>query len=108
MNGIVNSGFMATPPIEEAPIDNSTGRFTDMWKNHFDTISQTLGLVIGHDRLNNAEKQETPVTIIIAMFESDRDLLENAIDGTILYNKTTNRFNFRENGAWVTFTPIAA
>lgn len=107
MNGIINSGFMATPPIEETAIDID-GKFTDMWKNHFDTISQTLGLIIGHDRLNNSEKQETPVTLIIAMSGANRDLLQNAIDGTILYNTTTNRFNFRENGTWVTFTPVAA
>jgi hypothetical protein len=102
----INAAFMAVPPIEEKIVDEN-GKLTDIWKNHFDAISQTLGLVVVHDRFNNT-KQETPVTVVIAMEQVDRDQLDNAIDGTILYNRTTNRFNFREAGTWVTFTPVAA
>ena len=32
--------------------------------------------------------------------EAQRDAL-TAVNGTIIYNTTTNQFNFRENGAWV-------
>lgn len=102
----VNSAFMAVPPIEDQVL---TGEniFTDTWKNHFDAISQTLGLVVVHDRFNNT-KQETAVTVVIPMDQAKRNQLDNAINGSIIYNTTTNRFNFRENGAWVTFTPVAA
>lgn len=103
----LNSPFLAIPPVQDKVI-TSDNVFTDIWKNHFDSISQTLGLVVVHDRLNNADKQETPVTIVIAMSLANRNLLQNAIDGSIIYNTDTKRFNFRENGAWVTFTPVAA
>lgn len=33
---------------------------------------------------------------------AQRDALQNVADSTIIYNTTTNAFNFRENGAWVT------
>jgi len=103
----LNAPFLAVPPIQDKVI-TSANVFTDIWKNHFNSISQTLGLVVTHDRLNNAAKQETPVTIVIEMLEADRNLLQNAIDGSIIYNKTTGRFNFREQGAWWTFTRVAA
>lgn len=103
----INAAFMALPPIYDNVLTEEN-KFTDAWKNHFDAISQTLGLVVVHDRFNNSEKQETPVTIVITMTEAQRDSLDNAINGSIIYNTTTNRFNFRENGAWVTFTPIPA
>jgi len=102
----INAAFMATPPIEEVAVEEDR-KLTDIWRNHFDAISQALGLVIVHDRFNDT-KQETPVTVVITMHQARRDQLDNAIDGTIIYNLDTKRFNFRENGAWVTFTPIAA
>lgn len=102
----INAAFMALPPIGDNVITEDN-KFTDAWKNHFDAISQTLGLVVVHDRFNNS-KQETPVTVVIAMSEAQRNQLDNAIDSTIIYNTDTNRFNFRESGAWWTFTRVAA
>ncbi len=98
--------FMAVPPIQDVVI-TSDNKFTDAWKNHFDAISQTLGLVVVHDRFNTT-KQETPITVVISMSTAQRNDLDNAVNSTIIYNTDTHRFNFRENGAWVTFTPIAA
>lgn len=101
-----NAAYMSPPPIQEKVVTEDN-KFTDVWKNHFNSISQTLGLVIAHDRFNTS-KQETPVTVVIAMKEAQRNDLQNAVDGMIMYNIDTNRFNFRESGTWVTFTPIAA
>ncbi|SRR5258706_5459503 len=102
----INAAFMASPPIQEdvVTVDN---KFTDVWKNHFDAISEALGLVVVHDRFNTS-KEETPLTIVISMSLVQRNDLDNAIDGAIIYNNTTNRFNFRESGAWWTFTRVAA
>lgn len=102
----INAAFMATPPIEERASEPD-GKLTDIWKNHFDAISQALGLVIVHDRFNDT-KQETPVTVVITMERPRINQLDNAIDGTILYDLTNKYFIFRQNGAWVTFTPIPA
>ena len=102
-----NSSFMAAPPIQDKVL-TANNVFTDAWKNHFDAISETLGLVVVHDRLNNAARQETPVTVVIRMKQADRDLLQNAIPGSIIYNEDTDRFNFKQASGWVTFTPVAA
>jgi hypothetical protein len=43
----------------------------------------------------------TGALIVPRMTTTQRDNLPT-IDGSIVYNTTTNEFNFRENGAWVT------
>lgn len=93
--------YISTPPIDDEVLTKDN-KLTDIWKNHFDSISENIGYVVGHDRLNNAIKQETPVITVITMTEANRDLLQNARNGTIIYNTDTHKFNFRENGAWVT------
>lgn len=42
----------------------------------------------------------TGALIVPRMTTAERDAL-TAVDGMIIYNTTTNAFNFRENGAWV-------
>lgn len=109
---MINSPFLPVAPIYEelttkssdANLDN---RMTDAWKNHMDAISETISYVVVHDRFNDT-KQETPLTVMIAMTLARRNQLENAVNGAFMYNLDTNRVNFRENGAWVTFAPIPA
>jgi hypothetical protein len=107
---MTNSPFLAVPPIYEHLIskdDPQKVTISDVWKNHMDAISQTLGVVVSYDRFSTSQ-QATPVSIVVSMDTTHRNQLENAFNGQIIYNTTTNRFNFRENGAWVTFTPVAA
>lgn len=111
--------MMGTSYLSEAPIyedvlttkrndiDIKNIKIGDVWKRHIDSVTQTLGLVVRHDRFDTS-KQETPVLCLISMTQAERDDLQNAYNGMALYNLTTNRVNFRENGAWVTFAPIAA
>lgn len=100
------NSFLPTPPIYEqlATPDN---RITDIWKNHLDSISQTLGLVLLQDRFNDT-KQEASISMVISMQRPRINQLENTPNGTILYDLTNNYFIFRQAGAWVTFTPIPA
>ncbi|EQB62704.1 MAG: hypothetical protein RBG1_1C00001G0283 [candidate division Zixibacteria bacterium RBG-1] len=43
----------------------------------------------------------TGALIVPRMTTAQRDAL-TAVNGMIIYNTTTNQFNFREAGAWVT------
>jgi hypothetical protein len=111
--------MMGAPYLSEAPIyedaltttrkdtDVKNIKVSDVWKRHIDSVTETIGLVVRHDRFNSS-KQETPVFCVISMTQAERNDLQNAYDGMVIYNTTTNRFNFREAGAWVTFAPIPA
>jgi hypothetical protein len=106
-----NVGFMNKAPIQERVIAQD-GTLTDIWKKYFDSVSQTLGLVIVHDRFNINSivpgvnpGQEVPVTNVISMTTVQRQALENAITGDVIYDTDLNAFVFRQGGSWVIFTP---
>ena len=49
-----------------------------------------------------AKNPNDAMTFSVPNYTSDeRDSLPNAINGLIIYNETTNKFQGRENGAWV-------
>lgn len=118
----------ALPPpfIEEPPIYDDflseDGSINDSWTNWMNAVTRIMGYNIIHDYLiepggtNAGQRFDTNQFQVPQMIatqgapntELGRNELENARDGTIIYNKTTGRFNFREGGAWVTFTPVAA
>lgn len=109
--------FISEPPIYN-DFQDEDGNITPAWINWINSITRVMGYTIVHDYLidplTNERTEETPLLQAISLFQTKtgnelgRNELENARDGTIIYNKTTNRFNFRENGAWVTFAPVAA
>jgi hypothetical protein len=101
--------FIADPPIYN-DLFNRNGSISNSWSNWFDSITRVTGRVIVHDYLivGGVRTQEFPTLQAISMTTTERDSLDNARDGVIIYNTTTGRMNFREGGAWVTFVPIAA
>lgn len=101
-----NSPYISYPPIN-APLVKSDNTISDVWKNHLDAITENLGYIVAHDRLNTS-KDEVAVNTIISMKTANRLDLQNARDGTVIYDTDLKRFVFRENGAWVTFTPVPA
>lgn len=101
-----NSPFISYPPIY-APLVKNDNTISDAWKNHLDAITENLGYIVAHDRLNTS-KDEIAVNTIIAMTTAKRIDLQNARNGTVIYDTDLHRFVFRENGAWVTFAPIPA
>ena len=68
------------------------------------------GRVIVQDYLivGGVRTTEVPTLQLPSMTTTERNQLDNARDGIAIYNTTTGRTNFREGGAWVTFTPIPA
>lgn len=111
----MSNGAVPTPYISDAPIydpffEEDGNTITNSWKNWLNSISQGTGYLIVHDFLINGGVRATEVALlqVPSMTTAQRNSLDNARDGTIIYNTTTLRTNFRENGAWVTFTPIPA
>jgi hypothetical protein len=94
---------------------DATGTFTDDMKNWNEMIYTTLAVAVRGARFVTSPSDpsvisgmSTPVTGVVQLTEVERDNLESPQDGWVVYNTTTDRFNFREGGAWVTFTPVAA
>lgn len=122
-NRTIPPPFISEPPIYNEFLDDE-GVMTPAWVNWINSITRVMGYVIVHDYLiepaaapeDRVRAQETPLLQAVSLIETQlapntelgRDELENARDGTIIYNTTTGRFNFREGGLWKTFTPIAA
>lgn len=109
---------ISPPFLPEAPIYDDLlekGELTDPWRNWFNSITRVTGYAITHARFaNNAvlpgvvPGDETAIIEVTKLTENQRDELSNPRKGTIIYNLTTDRFNFREGVAWVTFAPVAA
>lgn len=114
-----NPGFLPEAPIydELLEADPTSGavEITDPWRNWFNAVTRVMGNVITHDVLLDPFPPATPLNqqnVFLLELpnykEADRDKLQNARNGTAIYNLDTNRVNFRENNAWVTFTAVPA
>lgn len=106
-----------SPYLPEAPVYDKLlkedGELSDSWLNWINSVTRTTGYSVAHDRFfdhlaSPIIDEATAVTRVIEITTANRNLLQNAANGTIIYNSDTNRHNFRENGAWVTFTAIPA
>lgn len=102
--------FIAEPPIYNPFFDADGKTISNSWQNWLNSVTRVMGYCIVHDYLisGGVRFEEVPLLTATSMTTADRNLLDNARDGTIIYNTTTGRMNFREGGAWVTFVPIAA
>lgn len=112
-NRTVSPPFLPEAPIYDDMLND--GKLTDPWMNWFNSITRVTGYAITHARFSNGAVlpgvtpgDETPVIEVTKLTENQRDELAAPRDATIIYNIDTDRFNFREAGAWVTFTPVAA
>lgn len=110
-NQYLPTPYIAQPPIYIPFFMPKTQTIDPAWVNWINSITNVMGRVIVHDwvkDLSGKRIQEVALLQAISMAQAERDNLDSARNGTVLYNTTTNRMNFRENNAWVTFTPIPA
>ena len=109
-NRVLPPPFISEPPIYDDLI-NDDKKIHDSWINWFNSITRVMGYNIVHDYIiDPATDVRDDINLLQApsLTTTQRDQLENARNGTIIYNLTTDRFNLREGGAWVTFTAIPA
>lgn len=102
--------FMSEPPIYD-PLFDDDGTMFNSWVNWFNSITRVTGYVIVHDyivKTSPNERNDVPLLTAISYSEADRDLLQNARNGTIIYNTDTDKINIRENNAWRQITTTAA
>lgn len=78
------------PPPTVVKLVEETGSWS-IWANWFERSYQYMGALTNQDGVIQA----------IQLTTAERDAL-TAVNGMIIYNTTTNAFNFYENGAWVT------
>jgi len=104
--------FIAEPPIYDQFFKEDGVTISNPWVNWLNSVTRVMGYCIVQDYIKNPISgeiiNEVPLLQATSMTQTDRNNLDNARDGTIIYNLTTGRMNFREGGAWVTFTPIPA
>lgn len=105
--------FLNEPPVFD-DMFREENKLSDIWLNWFNNIRNTTGITTVHLRYNRttapADKRgtETVITKFAEFTQPERDGLNNVPDGAAIYNLTTNRVNFRENGAWWTFLQVPA
>lgn len=107
--GAVNRWLMETNEVAEAGSDAGSDfniwRYTDAGVGN---VAVRLERSTGNATFNGDMKingsldvaTTTGAFIVPRMTTTQRDAL-TAVNGMIIYNTTTNQFNFRENGAWV-------
>lgn len=110
-NNTLPPPFISEPPIYDAFYLQDGITISNPWQNWLNSVTRVMGYCIVMDNIVDPitnSRNEVPLLQMTSMSQSDRDNLENARDGTEIYNLTTGRTNFREQGAWWTFTRVAA
>jgi hypothetical protein len=102
--------FIAEPPIYNSFFEENRLTMSNSWQNWLNSITRVMGFIIVQDFLivGGERVEEVPTLQAISMSTTDRNSLDNARNGVIIYNTDTNAFNFRQGGTWVTFTPVPA
>jgi hypothetical protein len=81
---------------------NSNQDISTTWQNYFtnqrSSFNQFFPVLTIKDLTGIAQVSVPTVT---SLSQEDIDNIENAPNGSFLYNATTQKFNFRENGIWV-------
>jgi hypothetical protein len=111
--GELIASYLPDPPIWSEFL-TPEGQITTPWKNWINLVGPAIGIGIIHgflkNPINGQRYQEIGLLKAPDFTTTQRDMIDSPQDGVIIYNTDMPNpaFNFRVNGAWVTFTPIPA
>lgn len=77
-------------PVYDNLVKSDSKRMSDIWKDFIATFTQTLTGYLSQNGI-----------FVPPLTTAQRDALQNVINGQLIYNTTLNKFQGRENGAWV-------
>lgn len=101
---------MSRVVLSLAPINNfmsSKGEIYQPWRNWFNTLHRAHTQFFPTYNLTNNTTNgvvQAPIPTHPSYSTIERDSLVGMVNGGVIYNSTSQKFNFYENGAWVEYT----
>jgi hypothetical protein len=98
---MANTNLLLDQPPLHAKVTEENGELNAEWKDWFLNFHNSFKQFF--PAYSPAASNTSSVALgTSALTTTQRDALVDVANGTVIYNSTTNAFNFRENGAWVT------
>ena len=76
-------------PLYDTFVKSGTNQISDIWRDSLATLMQSLQEVISKYGI-----------FVPRITQTERDNLQNVINGQLIYNTTANKFQGYEAGAW--------
>ena len=76
-------------PLYDMFVKSGTNQISDIWRDSLATLMQSLQEVISKYGI-----------FVPRITQTERDNLQNVVNGQLIYNTTANKFQGFENNAW--------